>query len=75
MLIANQIVGAAKIARLVNLAAYSEVMVAVDNLDNVKALAEAAAAKVGALAHDHRSGRGHGALRHAAGRADRGSGA
>jgi D-serine deaminase-like pyridoxal phosphate-dependent protein len=45
MLIANQIVGAAKIARLVNLAAYTEVMVAVDNLENVKALAEAAAAK------------------------------
>jgi len=45
ILIANQVVGAAKIARLVNLAAYTEVMVAVDHLDNVTALAEAAAAK------------------------------
>jgi len=34
ILIANQVVGARKIARLVNLAAYSEVMVAVENAGN-----------------------------------------
>ncbi len=45
LLIANQIVGADKIARLVNLAAYSEVMVAVDNPDNAGELARAAHAK------------------------------
>jgi D-serine deaminase-like pyridoxal phosphate-dependent protein len=45
ILIANQIVGAAKIARLVNLAAYTEVMVAVDDMDNVAQLAAAASAK------------------------------
>jgi len=42
ILIANQIVGDAKIARLVNLAAYTDVIVAVENLDNVKALSAAA---------------------------------
>lgn len=45
MLIANQIVIPAKIARLVNLAAHTEVMVAVDQAENVAMLAEAAAAK------------------------------
>jgi len=45
MLIANQIVGAAKIARLVNLAGYTDVMVAVDHEENVRALAHAAAQK------------------------------
>jgi D-serine deaminase-like pyridoxal phosphate-dependent protein len=45
ILIANQIIGAAKIARLVNLAAYTEVMVAVDDVDNVAQLAAAASAK------------------------------
>ncbi len=42
ILIANQIVGDIKIARLVNLAAYTDVMVAVDNWDNVQALNAAA---------------------------------
>ena len=42
ILIANQIVGDIKIARLVNLASYTEVMVAVDNWDNVNALNAAA---------------------------------
>ena len=42
ILIANQIVGDIKIARLVNLAAYTDVMVAVDNWENVQALSAAA---------------------------------
>jgi len=42
ILIANQIVGDIKIARLVNLAAYTDVMVAVENWDNVQALSGAA---------------------------------
>jgi D-serine deaminase-like pyridoxal phosphate-dependent protein len=45
ILIANQIVGAQKIRRLVNLAAYTDVIVAVDHPDNVRALSEAAAAR------------------------------
>ena len=45
VLIANQIVGAQKIARLINLAKHAEIMVAVDNPQNVQAIAEAAAAK------------------------------
>jgi D-serine deaminase-like pyridoxal phosphate-dependent protein len=45
ILIANQIVGRAKIARLVNLAAHSQVMVAVDNAANVADLNAAAEAK------------------------------
>ena len=45
VLIANQIVGAQKIARLINLAKHSEIMVAVDNAENVQAISEAAAAK------------------------------
>ena len=45
VLIANQIVGPQKIARLINLAKHSEIMVAVDNPQNVQAIAEAAAAK------------------------------
>lgn len=45
VLIANQIVGAQKIARLINLAKHSEIMVAVDNAQNVQAISEAAAAK------------------------------
>ena len=45
VLIANQIVGEQKIARLINLAKHSEIMVAVDNPQNVHAIAEAAAAK------------------------------
>ncbi|MBC7236149.1 MAG: DSD1 family PLP-dependent enzyme [Chloroflexi bacterium] len=45
LLIANQILGAQKIARLINLAAYSEVMVAVDDADNAKELSDAAEAK------------------------------
>ena len=45
VLIANQIVGAQKIARLINLARHSEIMVAVDNLENVQAISEAAATK------------------------------
>lgn len=45
VLIANQVVGPHKIARLINLAKHSEIMVAVDNPDNVQAISEAAAAK------------------------------
>ena len=45
VLIANQIVGAQKIARLINLAKHSEIMVAVDNAENVQAISKAAAAK------------------------------
>ena len=44
ILIANQIVGAGKIARLVNLAALTEVMVAVDDAANVEELDRAARA-------------------------------
>jgi len=45
ILIANQIVGARKIQRLVNLAAYTDVMVAVDNDDNIRELSTAAQAR------------------------------
>ncbi len=45
VLIANQIVGSHKIARLINLAKHSEIMVAVDNPQNVQAISEAATAK------------------------------
>jgi len=45
LLIANQIVGARKIARLVNLAAYSEVMVALEDIENATQISEAAVAK------------------------------
>ena len=45
ILIANQIVGPTKIARLVNLCRRAEVKVAVDNADNVRAIGAAAAAK------------------------------
>lgn len=45
VLIANQIVGRTKIARLVNLAKHGFLMVAVDNAENVADLAAAAAAK------------------------------
>jgi D-serine deaminase-like pyridoxal phosphate-dependent protein len=45
VLIANQIVGPTKIARLVNLAAHSEVMVAVDDVGNVADLNAAAETK------------------------------
>ena len=45
ILIANQIVGARKIERLINLAAYTDVMVAVDDYENVAALSQAAQAK------------------------------
>ncbi len=45
VLIANQIIGQTKIARLVNLAAHSEVMVAVDDADNASDLNAAAEAK------------------------------
>lgn len=45
ILIANQIVGAAKIARLVDLAAYTEVIVCVDDLGNVRELDAAARAR------------------------------
>ena len=45
VLIANQIVGAQKIARLVNLASHSEIMVAVDDPHNVAQLSAAAEAK------------------------------
>lgn len=42
ILIANQIVGSRKIRRLVNLAAYTNVIVAVDSPENVKELSEVA---------------------------------
>jgi D-serine deaminase-like pyridoxal phosphate-dependent protein len=45
ILIANQIVGAQKITRLVNLRCRADVKVAVDNVDNVAELAAAALAK------------------------------
>jgi D-serine deaminase-like pyridoxal phosphate-dependent protein len=45
ILIANQIAGRRKIERLVNLAAYSDVMVAVDSAENVRELAAAAQAR------------------------------
>ena len=45
VLIANQVVGSHKIARLINLARHSEIMVAVDNPQNVRDISEAAGAK------------------------------
>jgi len=45
VLIANQIVSPHKIARLINLAKHSEIMVAVDNVHNVQAISDAASAK------------------------------
>ncbi len=45
ILIANQIVGTRKIRRLVNLAAYADVMVAVDDYGNVSDLSQAAVAR------------------------------
>ena len=42
ILIANQIIGQRKITRLVNLATYSEVMVAVETLDNAREISAAA---------------------------------
>jgi D-serine deaminase-like pyridoxal phosphate-dependent protein len=45
LLIANQVVGARKIARLVNLAAYTQVMVAVESAANAEELSAAAEAK------------------------------
>jgi len=45
ILIANQVVGRRKVGRLVNLAAYTRVMVAVDNADNAAALSAAAQGK------------------------------
>jgi D-serine deaminase-like pyridoxal phosphate-dependent protein len=45
ILIANQIVGARKIQRLVNLAAYTNVIVAVDDEENVQDLSRAAQAR------------------------------
>jgi D-serine deaminase-like pyridoxal phosphate-dependent protein len=45
VLIANQVVGPSKIARLINLAAYTDVIVAVENRDNVGELNDAAVGK------------------------------
>ncbi len=45
VLIANQIVGSHKIARLINLAKHSDIMVAVDNVENVHAISKAASEK------------------------------
>ena len=45
VLVANQIIGRQKIARLINLAKHSEIMVAVDNAQNVTDILDAAAAK------------------------------
>lgn len=44
VLIANQVVGAQKIARLLSLAKHSEIMVAVDSAENVQDLSDAATA-------------------------------
>lgn len=45
MLVANQVVGPHKITRLVNLCAQADVKVAVDHIDNVRAISAAATAK------------------------------
>lgn len=45
ILIGNQIVGAEKIARLVNLQPHADVMVAIDSPENARAISEAAVAK------------------------------
>ena len=45
VLIANQIVGTQKIARLINLAKHAEIMVAVDNAENVQEISLAARSK------------------------------
>ncbi len=45
ILVANQIVGATKIERLVNVCAQADVMVCVDDIENVKAIDEAAGTK------------------------------
>ena len=45
VLIANQIVGSHKIARLINLAKHSDIMIAVDNVENVHTISEAASEK------------------------------
>lgn len=45
ILIANQVVGERKVLRLVNLAAYTDVIVAVDSYENVQMLAEMAQAR------------------------------
>ena len=42
ILVANQVVGAAKIQRVVNLQRYADIMVAVDDLGNARAISEAA---------------------------------
>jgi D-serine deaminase-like pyridoxal phosphate-dependent protein len=45
ILIANQVVGSRKIQRLVNLAAYTNVIVAIDSIENAQALSDAALSK------------------------------
>jgi D-serine deaminase-like pyridoxal phosphate-dependent protein len=45
ILIANQVVGKRKIRRLVNLAAYTDLIVAVDSLENVEQISQAAVEK------------------------------
>ena len=45
ILIANQVVGERKIQRLVNLAAYTDLQVAVDSMENVESLSAAASAR------------------------------
>ena len=45
ILIANQIVGERKITRLINLAAYSDVKVAVDTIENVQELSSLASSR------------------------------
>ena len=45
ILIANQVVGARKVVRLVNLAAHTEIIVAVDSEQNINELSAAARAK------------------------------
>src|SRR5262249_4470298 len=45
ILIANQVVGARKIRRLINLAASTDLIVAVDSVDNVQEISQAARAK------------------------------
>ena len=62
ILIANQVIGRAKITRLMGLAADTEIMVAVEALENARGLSDAA--RQAAAARHRRGGHGHGALRH-----------
>ena len=75
VLIANQIVGKQKIARLINLAKHSEIMVAVDDADNVDQLSAAAEGKRHHVARPYRSQLWHESLWNGTGTTNAGSGA